>query len=671
MSFSLKKIALISSALLLLAMAYFGINGFRYNTTLRVNNDKLLWIKNDLNRLDGILVSTSKLESDIFMVLYEGQSINNKKDLIHSHLDSMSLDMNKISQVNLDAVIKSHKKMAEVVPSFIQMSSTSDEPVPVVVQEQVVEAFKSLDLDAKKMVVVLNEDFRRIVDENRKFSVVMSRVLSIGVLVVLFLMVLTILLIYHLVSSINKLNHQIKAISRGEFEFQGKKVTSQDELGELQTGLDRARESLLENQRIIKKKTDDLTKAYEEADEASQAKSKFMGMMSHEIRTPLNGILPNNEMLLDDVLAIKHILNTIAKDPGNAHLNVSVRKILYLLGNQEELLVIQQESGVLLSSIVDDILDSMKIQNSDLEIVPHEEDLIKLCKNTVSFQRNTALKKHLELNLDVDNAILPNCKFDGTFLKRVLNNLINNAIKFTKEGHVDLKLALVNRSGTHQAVKFSVIDTGVGVEKDKLSLIFEPFKQEDSSVRRHAGGTGLGLFICKNIIEAMGSQITISSEKGKGTEFSFVLELELSTNLEFGKPTEVPLRLDDLKVLVVDDNKLNCSVLGKMLQGYGAKVMVATSGEEAVKQYLEQSPRVVFMDYHMPGMDGYEASMNIRKLEKAHSKAPCIVIACTADAQEGQDLRLREAGMDGMVTKPLSKKSVERVLSQLPLRQGG
>jgi two-component system, sensor histidine kinase len=337
-------------------------------------------------------------------------------------------------------------------------------------------------------------------------------------------------------------------------------------------------------------------------------------------------------------------------------------KIFDLLENQKELLVIQQENGGLLSSIVDDILDSIKIQNGKIDIAPYEGDLMQLCKNIVSFQQNTAKKKNLKIHLEVQDSVSFQCKFDGTLLKRVLNNLINNAIKFTEHGYVDLKLELLNKNGIHQSVRFSVKDTGLGIENDKQSIIFEPFKQEDSSVRRHAGGTGLGLFICKNIIQAMGSEITLTSEKGKGTEFSFILELELSTQIDTRELTEVALKLDDLNILVVDDNKFNCTVLAKMLQGYGAKISLATSGEEALKQYMEQSPRVVFMDYHMPEMDGYEASMRIRKLEKDNSKVPSIIIACTADAKEVQHQRFREADMDDIITKPLSKKTLEKVL---------
>jgi two-component system sensor histidine kinase/response regulator len=370
------------------------------------------------------------------------------------------------------------------------------------------------------------------------------------------------------------------------------------------------------------KATQELITAKEIAEEASRFKSDFLSIMSHEIRTPMNAVIGTTNLLLSD-------------DPKPGQL---------------EYLNILKFSADNLMAIINDILDYNKIEAGKLKLNKLKFNIHHLAEKIRQSFLSKALEKGLKIELVVDAAIPEFINGDQIRLSQMLNNLISNAVKFTHQGKILIQLQ-AERTGSKQAnIKFTVTDTGIGIAPENLELIFDPFIQEPMANNSSNGGTGLGLAITKRLINLHGSDISVTSEQGKGSEFTFTIAFDLpkKTHSQPDEPgKEAMLNLHGMNVLVVDDNKMNLLIVSRFLKRWQAVVDEALNGAIAVKMVKSKAYDLIIMDLQMPVMDGFEATELIRKINR---NIP--IIALTADAMPETYNKAVATGISSFLTKP-------------------
>ncbi|GAB3929737.1 PAS domain-containing hybrid sensor histidine kinase/response regulator [Mucilaginibacter myungsuensis] len=366
-----------------------------------------------------------------------------------------------------------------------------------------------------------------------------------------------------------------------------------------------------------------LIDAKNDAERASMFKSEFLSTMSHEIRTPMNAVIGTTELLLEENPRADQIgyLNTL------------------------------KFSGENLLGIINDILDYNKIEAGKLELTRTQLNINKLVDNIKQSFAAKAAEKKLSINIEMANTIPQNITGDPIRITQILNNLVSNAIKFTHKGGITILIREDSRTENKVKLNFTVADTGIGIEPKNLDKIFEPFVQE-SQERRDYGGSGLGLAIIKRLIQLHGSDIKASSALGKGTQFNFVIEFEYQA-----EPVKKPVLnavqkmqegdLSGMKVLVVDDNKMNILIASRFLNKWHINISEANNGLVATQMAENNDYDLILMDLQMPVMDGFEATQIIK------SKQPRLpIIALTADAMPETFAKTRNYGMDDYLTKP-------------------
>ncbi len=362
-----------------------------------------------------------------------------------------------------------------------------------------------------------------------------------------------------------------------------------------------------------------LEKAQAEAQEASRAKSAFLAMMSHELRTPMNGVL------------------------GMAHALAATK----LNRQQADYLDMIVQSGDGLMAILNDILDLSKIEAGKLNLESVGFDLEKMGRQTFLLWSETARQKGLELSLDIDADAPTWLVGDPVRVRQILLNLISNALKFTEQGSVAVRIVGL----VPQGIEIIVTDTGVGMRRDQQEKLFQAFSQAEISTTRRYGGTGLGLSICRQLAEMMGGSISVESEPGSGSTFRVALPLPACAPPAPAQAALDTVSLEGRQVLVVDDNKVNQAVARAILEAAGAVVSLADDGVDGLDLLRAAHFDVVLMDVHMPRMDGVEALRRIRAGEAGIRSIP--VLALTADAMSDECERLIAQGFDDVHPKPI------------------
>jgi signal transduction histidine kinase/CheY-like chemotaxis protein len=360
------------------------------------------------------------------------------------------------------------------------------------------------------------------------------------------------------------------------------------------------------------------------AESASRAKAVFLAMMSHEIRTPMNGML-----------GVADLLRTMSPTPEQ-------KKLLDILGS----------SGESLLRIINDILDFSKIEAERLELRPKPFEIRELLDELEMLLNAQSQPKQVAFVIDADPKLPAAFNGDRQRLSQILLNLGTNAVKFTDRGEVRLAVRLLDVTGGKARVEFTMRDTGIGMSEESLGRLFTPFTQLADS-KQQRGGTGLGLVITQKLVTLMGGEIRVSSFPGKGSSFTFGLELPVAEAIAAASSTRVR-RLEGLTILVAEDNAVNQTIIDAMLRQLGHRVHMVGTGKAAIDALTREPFDLVLMDCNMPEMDGLEATQALRDGAAGAAGRKVPVIALTANAMDGDRERCLAAGMNDFLAKPVT-----------------
>jgi len=381
--------------------------------------------------------------------------------------------------------------------------------------------------------------------------------------------------------------------------------------------------------------------AQDVAEVATQAKTDFLSRMSHEIRTPINGIVGSLALIKPSQL-------TTVQAEDLARAVISADRLMVM---------------------VNDVLDLAKIEADEIEYLSQPFNLKKICHEAIESFRPLAAEKGLVLSCWVSEKVVFNRLGDEQKIHQILTNLISNAVKFTSRGTVRLTV----NSGYENSIKFSVEDSGIGISKQDQATIFDSF----SALSQDSSGTGLGLSICQAFVQGMGGGITVASQVGTGTSFTFELPLPLVNSKAVAPDSDSDSRYN-LNVLSADDDEINRRVLQHHLESLGCVVLSVENGQDALTAFKDtyefaQAPSfdLVLMDLLMPVMDGFEATMEIRRLEKKYDRKPVPIVAITASVVGKIEAECKASGMDDFLSKPFKTEDLKRIIKDTSQWEAG
>lgn len=411
-------------------------------------------------------------------------------------------------------------------------------------------------------------------------------------------------------------------------------------------------EELSRTKKVAEEAKAEAEKAREIAQQANRAKSDFLANMSHEIRTPINAVLGMDEMIMRE-----------CDDPKIVEYAADIKR-----------------AGGMLLSLVNDILDFSKIESGKMDILSVDYDLGILLAETVDMIRSKAQEKNLELHLDIHPDTPAHLCGDEMRIRQIITNILNNAVKYTKQGSVTLVVSGKNLSPELVQLYVCVKDTGIGIKEEDIGRLFDSFQRVEESRNRNIEGTGLGLSITMRLLNLMGSKLEVKSAYGKGSEFYFYLEQNQTDDRVIGEDlqkyyqneksilgvTGESFYAPDAKILVVDDNEMNLKVFLGLLKNSGMQIDTATSGKECLALMEKKAYHIIFMDHQMPEMDGVETLKKSALMQKNLSK-DAVMIILTANAVLGAREMFLQEGFRDYLSKPIDVSKLEMaILKYLP-----
>ena len=398
--------------------------------------------------------------------------------------------------------------------------------------------------------------------------------------------------------------------------------------------------------KLYKDENNRARKEAERAEDLTRAQNRFFSSMSHEIRTPINSILGLNEVILRDQKASDEIIKEASGIQG---------------------------AGKMLLALINDILDFSKIEAGSMDIVPVDYRVGDMLSEIVNMIWLRASDKGLKFNVNVDPGVPSVLYGDEVRIKQIMINILNNAVKYTKEGYIDLHIESTLEDEDHVMLSITISDTGMGIKKESLPYLFDAFKRVDEEKNRHIEGTGLGLSIVKQLTELMGGTITVNSVYGEGSSFTVLLKQGISDKTAIGELNihnqqnvkrsiyESSFKAPDARILIVDDNEMNLEVEAKLLEDTEVVIDKALSGKEALELTLDKKFDVILMDHLMPWMDGVECLERIRNQAGGLNRTTPVVVLTANAGSANRDLYNR-AGFDGYLVKPVSGDALEKML---------
>jgi signal transduction histidine kinase/CheY-like chemotaxis protein/HPt (histidine-containing phosphotransfer) domain-containing protein len=408
--------------------------------------------------------------------------------------------------------------------------------------------------------------------------------------------------------------------------------------------IEQERKILSELRKSEARRTEEMRKAKDEADRANSAKSAFLAVVTHEIRTPMTGIMGMVRLLLE---------SNLSKDQKTYAQTI-------------------QDSSDAMLALLNDILDFEKIEQGKMTFENISFDLHRLVQGVATLMNGHAIQKNIELRTVIGEDLPRYVKGDPTRLRQVLLNLTGNAVKFTEKGHVAIKADRINISEEgnirYAEIYFGITDSGIGISAEAQRNLFNPFSQADSSISRKFGGTGLGLAISRGLVQAMGSEINIQSQEGKGSTFFFTIKMPISTE---GKETSrsdsgkaVSGNVKPLKILVVDDNEINQAVVKGLLEKQPHELDPAKSGEEALDKLRKNTYDLALMDIELPGIKGDEVARRFLSSDNSNAKK-IVIIALTGNLMPDEIDRFYKSGMADVLEKPIDPERLMRALQNV------
>ena len=508
---------------------------------------------------------------------------------------------------------------------------------------------ESLASEPEMPLLADNERLGRVVVgmSNDAFSSRQQEILLKAAALAFFALIFTFLLArrlsLRLAQPISEMGQAVQAIRAGRFETQLPEVDER-ELGDLARHINRLANGLAQASAEQENAIAQLTNAREEAEQANRAKSDFLAMMSHELRTPMNG-----------VLGMLQLLETTE-----------------MTREQEEYAALASESTEHLLKVINDILDFSRIERDALELERIPFSLFELIQTSAMVFQHSATQRGLELRIDTQPGLeWIQVQGDPTRIRQILVNLIGNALKFTEEGQILVETRWQPLDAEVLWLTCAVKDSGIGIPPERLEHMFDAFQQADSSISRRYGGTGLGLPIARTLAERMGGTLRAESQASQGSVFTLEIPLPFRQQVPGGngQRTIIGSAGSGQRVLLVEDNPVNQTVIEAMLRSLGYSVALVDDGVQAVREAERNEFDAILMDCRLPGLDGYEATRRIRRLD-GRSMLP--IIALTANALQGDRERCLDAGMNDYLAKPFKRAELQQLLLRwLPPRPFG